>query len=114
MLNSQGANYYKLRMIVGKIFSFRSAEKWFEAYDNTVQGKKSALCTNSAGAKKYIGETVPYDVVFPPVATKFEDTEIMIFNDCKWYLKKQYGDYMRVPPPEKREKHLLLKYDFYK
>ena len=39
MLNSEGKNYYKLRMTIGTIFSFKTAEKWFETFDKFIKGK---------------------------------------------------------------------------
>ena len=33
---------------------------------------------------------------------KFEDTEFPIIKDFDRYLKKEYGDYMLLPPVEKR------------
>ena len=28
------------------------------------------------------------------------------------YLKNMYGDYMQIPPPEKREEHVILELKF--
>ncbi len=33
---------------------------------------------------------------------KFEDAMFPIIKDFDWYLKKEYGDYMQLPPIEKR------------
>ena len=112
MINSEGKFYYKLRMFVGKLFGFLSAEIWFELFDKACQSKPSKKVTVAAGRKKYIGETYSIEVYFPPKKVLFENRTIFINNDAETYLKKMYGNYMEIPPIEKREKHLCLKLDF--
>lgn len=112
MMGSEGKTYYKLRILTGKIFGFLSAEKWFDLFDKLCIGKKSKLVTVAAGRKKYKGETYPVEVYYPPKEGIFEDRKIYILNDCQTYLKRMYGDYMKIPPVENREKHLCLKLDF--
>ena len=36
---------------------------------------------------------------------KFEDTTIRVPIDYDGYLKKDFGDYMKLPPEEKRKTH---------
>lgn len=110
MLNSSGENYYKFRIIVGKIFNYRKAEKWFASFDKYVQGKKSDVYTVPSGSKKYKGERLCADTVFPLKAFQFEDTEIYVFNDYDKYLRNLYGDYMTIPKAEDRGQHLCLKF----
>ena len=40
-----------------------------------------------------------------PVLCKFEDIQIYIPEDADAYLKRVYGDYMKLPPEEKRVTH---------
>lgn len=114
MMNSEGKIYYQLRMLVGTFFSFKSAETWFSIFDHFIQGKKSNYITVAAGRKKYWGEAYKKEVYFPSREVKFEDTKIYLHHDANTYLKKMYGDYNKIPPIEKREKHLCLKLDFNK
>ena len=112
LVNSEGKSYYKLRILTGKIFSFLSSEKWFEIFDKLCINKKTRFVTVAAGRKKYKGETYPVEVYYPPQESIFEGRKIYILNDCQTYLKRMYGDYMKIPPVENREKHLCLKLDF--
>jgi lipopolysaccharide cholinephosphotransferase len=105
MEHSQGAKYYKARMALGKMFSFRSAESWFASFDKFVQGKKSRVVTVPSGTKKYGGERLSIDVVLPLKKVVFEDTEIYVFNNYDWYLSNLYGDYMKLPPVEQQVPH---------
>jgi lipopolysaccharide cholinephosphotransferase len=36
------------------------------------------------------------------VRVKFEDAEVYVPQSWDSYLKRQYGNYMKLPPPEKR------------
>ncbi len=114
MINSEGKNYYKLRMMVGAVFSFQRAEKWFAIFNRFIQGKKSRFITIAAGRKKYRGELLPIHVFYPPKKAVFENREIYVVNKQNVYLKHLYGDYMKIPPKLEREKHLCLKLDFEK
>ena len=50
-------------------------------------------------------EIIKQEWVKNPVVCKFEDAEIYIPGDSDAYLTKVYGDYMKLPPEEKRVSH---------
>ncbi len=114
MIHSEGKSYYQLRILIGKLFSFKTAETWFAIFDRFIQGKKSRYITVAAGRKKYRGELCLSHVFFPLKKVPFENREIYAANKQKIYMKHLYGDYMKMPPKEEREKHLCLKLDFEK
>ena len=114
MLNSEGKTYYKLRIVIGKLFSFKRAEEWFTVWDKFIQSKPSSKVTVAAGRKKYFGEIFPIEIYFPPRKVCFENTEIYVHNDADYYLTKLYGDYRKIPDVKDREKHLCLRLDFNK
>lgn len=112
MLNSDGRTYYKVRMFIGTMFSFRSSERWFKTFDAFIRGRKTNHITIAAGREKYRGEYYPIDVFFPPKLVPFEDREINIVNKEDIYMSRLYGDYKKIPDKKNREKHLCLKLDF--
>ena len=114
MLHSEGKNYYRLRIAVGTLFSLLKAEKWFKIFDDFIKGKESNFVTVAAGRKKYCGEIYPVSVFFPLAQATFENRHIYLYNNIHIYLKKMYGDYMKIPDINDREKHLCLKLDFNK
>ena len=114
MLCSEGKTYYKIRMVTGAIFSFYSAEKWFQVFDSFVQGKKNNIVTVAAGRKKYCGEAFQYNIFFPLQKATFAGRVIYIYNDIDVYLKRLYGNYMKIPDVKDREKHLCLNLNFNK
>ncbi len=112
MTHSEGKTYYRLRIITGTFFSFRSAEKWFATFDKFIRGKNSKYVTVAAGRKKYCGEIYSYNTFFPLKKARFEGREIYIYNDEDTYLRGLYGDYMKIPEVKDRERHLCLALDF--
>lgn len=45
------------------------------------------------------------DIFDNAVYVEFEDTELPIPEGYHRYLTKAFGDYMTLPPPEKRQNH---------
>ena len=43
---------------------------------------------------------------------KFENKKYTVINNTDLYLSNIYGDYMKLPPKEKRINHMPLKIDF--
>lgn len=43
---------------------------------------------------------------------EFDKTEFWAFVDRVEYLQEFYGDYMKLPPIDERNRHLLQKIDF--
>ncbi len=101
------ANYY-LRLLIGKLFSFRSAAKWNDAIDRAIRyPKESDLWGLTTGCKHYFGDIHRKSVLVPAREGVFEGHAVPMVNDPDAYLKNLYGDYMQIPPPEKRQKHFV-------
>ena len=75
---------------------------------------KSEYVVCLAGAYGYQKETCKRDVVVPSKPVKFEDRTYRGMNNPDTYLKRLYGDYMKLPPKEKRRNHMPLKIEFEK
>ena len=52
------------------------------------------------------------DDLFPLKKVKFEDTEAYVPNNNETYLNQIYGNFMEIPPVEKRVNHAPIKIDF--
>ncbi len=48
----------------------------------------------------------------PAQVTKFEDIEVKVPNNIDVVLTTMYGDYMEMPPKEKRYNHMPSNLDF--
>lgn len=54
-------------------------------------------------------EIMPKSVFLSHTYMKFENLELMVIADYDQYLKRLYGDYMELPPIEKRTTHHTFK-----
>lgn len=100
------ANYY-IRIIIGCVFSFRSASQWFNTFDKAIRynNEKSKCCCLATGRKRYFGEIMRREQWLPGQLVEFEGEQVLIFSDKEHYLQNLYGDYMKLPPVENREIH---------
>ena len=61
--------------------------------------------TSIAGTYGYAREIVPESLFEHYIELPFEDTSFMAVLDYDLYLKQVFGDYMQLPPVEKRINH---------
>ena len=108
--SQSGRSRFCLRMMVGKTASMISSSRWYDAIDKAIQWKdeKSSYCTLATGRKHYFGETLPREVFFPPKYISFCDIQAPVFQQVELYLKNLYGNYMKIPSENEREKHFIL------
>lgn len=103
---------YKMRLVVGKIFSFLKYETWYRIFDKLVsKSGDSAYYCIPTGRKHYLGEVLEEDAFFPPKEMEFEGEMVLVPNKIEEYLENLYGDYMQIPPVEKRERHYFIEFD---
>lgn len=113
LLRKTGLTSYAIRTLVGTLFSFNSASEWFDRVDKMASWKpENTLYGFPTGRKHYFGEIFDRSVFFPPRSVEFCGIQAPVFNDTDTYLKNLYGDYMQIPPVEKREKHFLKELSF--
>lgn len=101
---------YSIRYLCGKIFSFHSASRWYCIIDKMVQyhNNKTKYCSLATGLKHYFGEMLKRDDYIPASEAEFEGNKVYVFYNTDAYLVNLYGpDYMTLPPPEKRQNHLI-------
>lgn len=84
------------------------------------QIKRYALCENEHDTHRvaWFFDTVPFlsvmnrSDIFPTRSVPFDDTTIRLPANAEAYLSLRFGDYMTLPPPEKRHNHPPLALDF--
>ena len=103
----KGRILWNARMLVGRLFSWRSSQQWFYILDKSIQyRKKSDYYGVVVGSKHYLGEYLDRNDFFPLKKHKFEDVSVYTPRHPRKYLKKLYGeDYMELPPENKRHIH---------
>lgn len=97
---------YNARCFLGFLMSWKSYQWWYAKFDRFVQTKgKTKKVTIPTGQKNYFGEMMDWRVIFPVKKAEFEGHEFNVYGKVEEYLTMLYGDYMQLPPLEKREKH---------
>ncbi|MBR6322484.1 MAG: LicD family protein, partial [Lachnospiraceae bacterium] len=105
-----GKRNYKIRMAVGRFACALGLDNVLRRYDRFVrQDKESPVSTVPTGRGHYAGEILPTSVFTPAKSVPYEDTTAFIPCDTDAYLKNLFGDYMTLPPEDKRERHSYVK-----
>lgn len=87
-----------------------------KTYEDLLQKEKKILTKYSYDESKYACIFVdpavkPLSNIFPRsyfdkgIVKKFEDIDVIVPKDYDSFLKQQYGDYMQLPPEDKRQPH---------
>lgn len=97
-------------MKVLRLTPVRLQKKWDAAvteYDDT----KTKYVADYADRNPYKWRATP-DELFPALEMPFEDTTIMVPKEYDVILKRNYGNYMELPPVEQRKNHRPSQLDF--
>ena len=96
------------------LLTFASKEKLFTKVDELSQiynkAKPKTLMISVVFAMT--GRCIEDDAVFPPVELPFEEDTMMVPHDIDRYLTHIFGDYMKLPPIEKRVNHRPVQLSF--
>ncbi len=110
--DTQARRRYSVRILIGHIFSVFPHRRWVYWFDKFNKRRPSNMMTIPTGRKHYLPETLPACVFTPVKECTFEGCKSYLPNDYDRYLSNLYGDYMQVPPPEKRERHFIVDIKF--
>ncbi|MCD7815567.1 MAG: LicD family protein [Bacteroides sp.] len=113
--NTETTRVFKLKINLGRLLSFMSVTKWAELTQwvyGLCKNNQSKYVTVPAGRKHYFGEMRLREDFVETTDFEFEGHMWKIPKNYDSYLKSMYGDYMKVPAEEDREKHILLELKF--
>ena len=113
--NPEAEKIFNKKIFFGKLFAFKSLDGWTRTWN-----KVNSMCRNTTS--KYV--TVPsgrrhffkemYDRKWACEMKRCDFTfdgkkhTFSLMKGARFYLKKMYGDYMKLPNPEDIEKHVVL------
>jgi lipopolysaccharide cholinephosphotransferase len=110
--NESAKRIYQLRLLIGFLCSFMKTGQIYNLYDKWVSTSKGEKNRNiPTGRKHYFGELLSSEVYLPPSQAVFEGITVEVPNNIHVYLENLYGDYMKIPPVEKRERHYFIAFD---
>lgn len=116
-LNFQGSTKYtkkiKMKAFLGKIFSIIKLNTWLKLTKKIMsmcKNEKSKYISVPTGKKHFWGEMYARTDIFPEKYEKFENIKLPVAKNNEKYMAKMYGDYMKIPKPEDREKHFICEW----
>lgn len=110
-LEGRQFNYSKSKLIFGSILRAIPLRKWISWCDywySKCKDEHSKGVVIPTGRKHFSNEMYERSDMCIYKKVPFETEEFNVPINAEGYLKTFYGDYMKIPPKEKREKHVFL------
>ena len=107
--------YLWIKKVLGAIFKIIPLNSIVRLQDKLMKknsNKETEYMINIAGAYNYKKETMKRADYFPARELQFEGKLYKVPNNYKRHLEKLYGNYMELPPEEKRVTHNPIKLAF--
>lgn len=110
---AEGRKIVNFRLLIGKITSIFLKEgnlyEFFDRFAAKYQDKETHRLGIPTGREHYFGEIHPRTVFTHMTEVDFEGMKAPIPQDYDTYLSVLYGNYMEIPPVDKRERHYIVK-----
>lgn len=103
-----------LKALIGMLFA-PAHEFWYAAIQKTLSKcteEDSRYVVIPSGRKHFFGEIYNRKRYLKTIPMEFEGKRFPITEDYDVYLSRLYGNYMELPPEEKREHHVLYQLRF--
>ncbi len=105
--------YYSFRRLLGFFFSlFGGARLYLKICESLADQKEETEWLGILSDGSYLARIFPREIFTTLTDADFCGYRMKIPQDYDTYLRGEYGDYMQIPPPEKREVHSAYKIDF--
>lgn len=110
-----GRRTYRLRNIIGLVFSYRSYESWNNKLDKFNQRKThtgyTSVPSGQLGKWRFF-MPIEETLYFPAKKMQFDDIEVYVPNQAERHCEIEYGDWHWIPPVEERWCHFIKEIRF--
>lgn len=109
--NEEATKIFKTKIRIGRFFSFFTLRRWTLIYDwwnRICKNENTKYVTVPTGRKHFFGELYERNDFYLSTRGKFEGRNWKIPKEYDKYLTKMYGNYMKIPDKEHRERHVLV------
>lgn len=103
--------YYCIRWLIGMVCSLFGQKTWYSLHNKLSSSTKETKWCSVPSCELSLKEMQLSGTMYPPSIGDFEGMEINLPHNPDAYLTQLYGDYMTIPPVEKRERHFYVKLD---
>lgn len=103
---------YYIFLFLSIFFNYEHAKRRFISIQKKYNVLNDSSLVVADGSYSYEKESIPRKWVEDLELISFEDTSFFSYKAKEEYLKHFYGDYMKLPPVEKRNRHELVRVDF--
>ena len=111
--NGELRRYYSFRRILGFFFSiFGTTRFYLKICEKLANQKEETRWVGIPSDSGYLSRIYPREMMTRFADADFCGYKMKVPEDWDAYLKYEYGDYMQIPPPEKREVHSAYKIGF--
>mgnify|MGYP004547446375 FL=1 len=94
------------------MFSNKTLKVWLNKIAKKYNRRDCEYVINYLGAYSLNKETFKKNVFTPIIMKKFAGRDIPVPNNYHFYLTQIYGDYLKLPPKEKRVNHSMMNVHF--
>ena len=110
----QGGASFKIKKCFGFLFSFASLQtwaRWTDAWNSVCKNDASRYVSVPTDGLHFFGELEKREDLCKGRTVDYEGRKVFIPAAAEPYLKKHYGDFMAVPPENKRLRSKYLEFD---
>lgn len=91
--------------IIGKLVGVKRIARITEKHMRKYNGKNNADFVGGNYSPYVMREYLPKEIVLPTTELLFENKKYTSFKNWDVYLKRLFGDYLKLPPKEKQKTH---------
>ncbi len=111
---SKDAIEFRIRKVIGFFISFASLNtwaRWTDFWYSICRDRNSEYVSIPSDDYHFFGEMYKRADLLNTKEVDFEGRKLTVSRNCEEYLTRRYGNYMEIPPEDKRERCRYLQYD---